>query len=168
MSVVVAKVKENSIEVAADSICVAGWSIIPASNAKVSKLFKHNGMIIGGCGLAEENSLFSHYIKTHTIDVMDEAHLLTFLKEFKDWKKEYNGDERIHNEYILAYKKKCYGIDNMYVFEIKDYYAIGAGQDFASGAMYMGASATDAVRAACLHSAMVCEPVVSEKIEWEN
>lgn len=52
----------------------------------------------------------------------------------------------------------------MLVFPIDDYYAIGAGQDYANGALYMGATSVEAVKAACNLCAMVCEPVVCETL----
>jgi hypothetical protein len=80
MSVVVCKVNEDNIEVAADSICVSGWSKLPISGNRHIKLAKYNGMIVGGVGLAEEVSLFFHYMKTHTIDeVTERVSLISFL-----------------------------------------------------------------------------------------
>lgn len=52
----------------------------------------------------------------------------------------------------------------MLVFPIDDFYTIGAGEDYASGALYMGASPKEAVKAACELCAMVCEPIVCESI----
>lgn len=52
----------------------------------------------------------------------------------------------------------------MLVFPIDDYYAIGAGQDYANGALYMGATPKEAVKAACELCAMVCEPIICESI----
>lgn len=105
-------------------------------------------------------SLFFHYMKTHIIENMDEKNVLDFAIEFKRWKAELTGD----GSFIIAYKGKAFAIKGMLVFPIDDYYAIGAGQDYASGALYMGASAKEAVKAACELCAMVCEPIMYESI----
>ena len=52
----------------------------------------------------------------------------------------------------------------MLVFPIDDFYTIGAGEDYASGALFMGASPKEAVKAACELCAFVCEPIVCESI----
>ena len=50
------------------------------------------------------------------------------------------------------------------VFRVNDYYAIGAGDDFARGAMYMGASPEEAVKVACDLCVYVSEPIIKETI----
>ena len=164
MSVVVCKVNDDNIEVAADSICVSGWSKMPRGTNH-TKLAKYNGMIIGGCGLSEEISLFFHYMKTHSIaDAVTEKDVLDFILEFRDWKYTYSRSNSFEANYIIAYKGKAFMIDGMFVMPIKDYCAIGAGRDYASGALYMGASAEKAVKAACELCAMVAEPIVIKRI----
>lgn len=164
MSVVVCKVYKDRIEMASDSIVVRGWTKMNNAQNKVVKLMKYNDMIIGGCGLAEELSLFFNYMKTHTIENIDEKSVLDFVIEFKRWKGDLTGNNSFENPYIIAYQGKVFGIHNMLVFPIEDYYAIGAGEDYASGALFMGASPREAVKAACELCAMVCEPIVVESI----
>ena len=164
MSVVVCKVNEDNIEVAADSICVSGWSKLPISGNRHIKLAKYNGMIVGGVGLAEEVSLFFHYMKTHTIDEVTEKGVLDFILEFRDWKSTYTRTSTFEADYIIAYKGKAFAISGMLITPIDKWYAIGAGRDYASGALYTGASATEAVKAACDLCAMVAEPIVLKTI----
>lgn len=164
MSVVVCKVYKDKIEMASDSIAIRGWSKVNNAQNKIVKLMKHNNMIIGGCGSSEEISLLFHYMKTHTIEDVTEKGILDFIIEFKRWKNDLTGDNSLHNPYIIAYKGKCFGIENMLVFPIEDYFAIGAGEDYANGALYMGASPKEAVKAACELCAMVCKPVIVETI----
>lgn len=167
MSVIVAKVYEDRIEVAADSICVRGWSKVHGDQDKHVKMLKYNGMILGGCGSCEETNLFFHYMKTHTIEKMDYQNVLEFVLEFKRWKDEYTGDKDFDNRYILAYKGKCFCIKGLYVYEVNDSTAIGAGEDYARGALYMGATPEQAVKAACALCVYVCEPVITESIKRE-
>lgn len=164
MSTVVCKVTKDKIEMASDSIVVQGWSKLNNAQNKIVKMVKYNDMIIGGCGSAEEISLFMHYIKTHTIEEMDEKNVLDFVIEFRRWKNDLTGDNSFINPYIIAYKGKAFAIEGMLVFPIDDYYAIGAGQDYANGALYMGATSVEAVKAACELCAMVCEPVICETL----
>lgn len=164
MSVVVCKVYKDKIEMASDSIAVKGWTKVNNAHNKISKLMKYNDMIIGGCGNTDEISLFFHYMKTHTIENMDEKSVLDFAIEFRRWKNDLTGDNNFVNPYIIAYKGKAFAIEGMLIFPIDDYYAIGAGEDYASGALYMGATPKEAVKAACELCAMVCEPVVCESI----
>ena len=164
MSVVVCKVSKDKIEMASDSIVVQGWTKLNNAQNKVVKMMKYNDMIIGGCGNAEEISLFFHYMKTHTIEDMDEKSVLDFAIEFRRWKNDLTGNNSLVNPYIIAYKGKAFAIEGMLVFPIDDYYAIGAGQDYASGALYMGATPKEAVKAACELCAMVCEPIICESI----
>lgn len=164
MSVVVCKVSKDKIEIASDSIVVCGWTKLNNPQNKVVKMMKYNDMIIGGCGTAEEESLLFHYMKTHTIEDMDEKSVLDFIIEFRRWKNDLTGDNSLVNPYVIAYKGKAFAMEGMLVFPIDDYYAIGAGQDYALGALYMGASAAEAVKAACELCAMVCEPIVCESI----
>ena len=164
MSVVVAKVYEDRIEMAADSICTRGWSMINGDTTIPVKMVKHHDMILGGCGLAEETQLFFMYMKTHVIEEADEQGVLNFVLEFKRWKKEYVDDDKLENSYIIALQGKCFGISGKYVYEVEEYAAIGAGEDYARGALYMGATPEEAVKAACDLCVYVAEPIIKESI----
>lgn len=149
---------------AADSIVVKGWSKMNDAQHKLVKMVKYNGMILGGCGLAEDLSLFFHYMKTHTIEQVDEKSFLDFFIEFRRWKFDLTGNNFVNSTFLLAYKGKCFCIEDMLVYEINDYYAIGAGEDYAMGALHMGASPREAVKAACDLCVMVAEPIIQEWI----
>ena len=164
MSVVVCKVCKDKIEMASDSIVVSGWTKLNNAQNKVVKMAKYNDMIVGACGHADEASLFFHYMKTHTIENMDEKGVLDFVIEFARWKGDLTGDNSFVNPYIIAYKGKAFAIEGMLVFPIEDHHAIGAGRDYASGALHMGATSAQAVKAACELCAMVSEPIVCESI----
>ena len=164
MSVVVCKVNEDNIEVAADSICVSGWSKLPISGNRHIKLAKYNGMIVGGVDLGGRRIIKKHYMKTHTIDEVTEKGVLDFILEFRDWKSTYTRTSTFEADYIIAYKGKAFAISGMLITPIDKWYAIGAGRDYASGALYTGASATEAVKAACDLCAMVAEPIVLKTI----
>lgn len=63
MSVIAAMVYPEKIVMAADSIMVKDWS--KSTSGDFSKINEDNGMIIGGCGSAQELSLMWHYMATH-------------------------------------------------------------------------------------------------------
>lgn len=155
MSVVVAKVAEKYITIAADSGCYQGKGIIPSKNMNISKMEKINGMILGGVGIAEENQLFFDYMKTHVLDVVDPEHIRAFIKEFQHYKEELGLSKNLENEYLLAAKGRCYNFQGMFVAEVHDSWAIGAGGNYANGALYMGATAEKAVEAAIALCAFV-------------
>ena len=165
MSVVVAEVNDNKKTVAADSGVYSGWSITPVKDVKISKLEKINDMILGGVGYAEENLLLFDYMKTHVLDVVDPEHIRQFIKEFLKYKEELYLERCLKNEYILAAKGKCYYIEGMMVSEIVNSWAIGAGRDYANGALYNGATAEKAVETSIALCAFVGGAIVSETLE---
>lgn len=86
MSVVACKITDNGYEIAADSITVRGITQTKNQTDHV-KLYETNGMVIGGVGSAEENSLMRLFAETHRPSGADEYSILDFLSEFIEWKK---------------------------------------------------------------------------------
>ncbi len=164
MSVVAARVYDDRIDIAADSICVRGDSKMNGAEKKHTKLFRFQDLVVGGVGYSQEISLFQRYMKNHMIKEMNEDGILDFLIEFKKWKKDLIGDDDINNCYMIASKGKCYSTNGLFVFKVDDYYAIGAGDDFARGAMYMGATPEEAVKVACDLCVYVSEPILKESV----
>ena len=165
MSVVAVRVNKDKIEMASDSIVVKGWSKIPNAQNKFAKMQKINDTIVGGVGGAEESSLLFHFMRTHILDNVDESSIIDYFIEFRRWKNDLCGNNSVDNSYIIASKGKAYYVERMFVAPIDNYYAIGAGEDYANGALYMGASVIDAVKASCELCAMVCEPIIYESID---
>lgn len=118
-------------------------------------------MIIGSVGTAYESSLMWQYMRTHKPDEGTERAVLEFIVEFVRWKRELTGDATVENDYLLAYKNRLFEISGLFVHEIYDYVAIGAGRDFATAALFLGHSPEESVKAACELSCMVSEPIVS-------
>lgn len=165
MSVVAAKVYEKEIIMAADSIIVKGWS---KRNSNFAKIAEINDMILGGCGSAQEISLMWHYMQTHKPASATDKDVLTFIIEFAQWKNNMGDGSRIENEYLFAYQGHLFEIQNMLVHEVFDYVAVGAGEDFANAALYLGHTPQEAVKVACDLSCYVCEPIVEYKMAKEN
>lgn len=82
--------------------------------------------------------------------------------------KDFCDNEELKNQYIIAGYNSCFGTCGFHVFRIKDYYAIGAGEDFARGAMFMGASPEEAVKACLDLCISVSEPVVIETLYFDQ
>ena len=158
MSVVAAKVYTDKVVIAADSIIVRGWS---KRNTNFAKIAEINGMIVGGCGEAQESSLLWRYMQTHQPESSSEKDVLEFIVEFAKWKRELIGDSTICNTYLMVFDGHLFEIESMFVHEVKDYIAIGAGEDFATAALHLGHSPRDAVKVACDLSCYVCEPVIT-------
>ena len=160
MSVIAGKVYKNKIELAGDSIITRGWS---KRNSFV-KLMQINDMIIGGCGTAEELSLFFRFAQTHKPETPTEKDVLTFVVEFATWKKDYDSNT-INNNYLLAIDGHLFEIEHMFINEVKDFSAIGAGEDFANAALYLGHNPKEAVEVACALSCYVSEPIITYEMK---
>ena len=168
MSVVAAKVYDDRIEIAADTICANGNSKMNTADQKMAKLFRFEDFVIGGVGKSEEISLFRRFFREHTLPDLDEDSIMDFLFAFMKWKKDLCGDDEIENKYMIAARGKCFCMRGLFVFPVNDYYAIGAGEDYARGALYVGATPVEAVKAACDLCVYVSEPIVLEIIPIKN
>ncbi len=157
MSVVAAKVYNDKIIMAADSITVRGLS---KRNTGFTKIAEINNMIIGATGYCEETSLLYHYMQTHRPAAPTEKDVLNFMVEFMQYKQNLIRSGDVENTYLLVYQGHLFEIEHMFVHEISDYAAIGAGMDFAQAALYLGHDPKAAVKAACELCCFVCEPIV--------
>lgn len=166
MSVVAVKKTDKKIKIAADSISVCGWTQKEKTIKKV-KLFEVNGIIAGGVGFTSENLLLENFCLTHKPHQATEREVLNFFVEFNNYLKDL-GLSSYSNHFILCYQGKAFLIEqNFYVSEINEYAAIGAGEDFALAALYLGHSAKEAVKVACELSAFVAEPIIEFEMEKE-
>lgn len=162
MSVVAVKIDKNKITFAADSIAVYGYTKV---TDKFTKLEEINEMIIGGVGTAEEASLLFMFAQTHKPLSADEKSVTEFFLEFYKWKNSLSLPFSSSNSYLFGVCGKCFYIDNMLVKEIRDYYAIGAGMDYALAVLWLGHTAQEAVRAACQLSCFVAEPIIIKEMK---
>lgn len=160
MSVVAARVYDDRIEVAADSIIVYGDDGAKRTGT-FSKLERINDMIIGSCGYAREISLMWQFAKTHKPETATERDVLTFMTEFMKWKNDFCGKSEMENAYIIAYQGRLFEIEEAFVNKVNDYTAIGAGMDFATAALYLNQSPRAAVKVACDLNCFVAEPIIS-------
>ncbi len=100
------------------------------------------------------------YMRTHKPETATGKDILEFFVEFSRWKKNLIGNGEVENEYLMAHKGRLFEIISMFVHEVDNYIAIGAGMDFSTAALYLGHSPEEAVKVACDLSCMVSEPIV--------
>ena len=161
MSVVAVKVYEKSIIMSADSIIVHGEA--DKTPIGKGKLFDVNGMIIGTSGWASEGVYLSLYAENHTPLSATERDMMKFFAEFGAWKaKEFGESCKIENQYLIAYKGKCFNVGGGYVAEVTDFYAIGYGHQYSEAALYLGHSPQEAVKVACDLCCFVDGPIVTK------
>ncbi len=166
MSVVAVKVYDKEIIMSADSIIVCGWQDkTPVGN---DKLFEVNGMIIGSSGDAQELTHMFLFAENHTPLDMTERGLIKFMNEFRAWRIAEFGvpaEKCVSNDYLIARQGKVFCCNGtVYVGEVKNFYAIGAGEDYAKAALYLGHSPAEAVKVACALSCYVDEPIITKSM----
>lgn len=164
MSVIAVKVNKDKIEFAADSIVMRGST----KRDNIVKLAEINQMIIGEVGSAEEGSLLFVFAQTHSPLQNTEKAVRDFFFEFGKWKNELHLGFASENDYLFGYKGKAFRVTNLFVQEVKDYEAYGAGRDYALSALYLNHSAKEAVKVACELSCYVSEPIVTLSMEVAN
>lgn len=162
MSVIACKVHPDRIELAADSILVSGWS--QRTDGKLTKLAKVRDVVVGSSGLAAEVGLMQLFLQTTRPKAPNVESVLEFMGEFATWKQKRVNDATLHNQFILAFDGKAFVTQEYFVDEIESYYAIGAGEDFATAALYLGRSPVAAVQAAIALSAFCEDPIVTQTV----
>lgn len=148
MSVVAVKVYPNKVVMAADSFVGFGWT--SQLKDKDVKIFRQNGMVVGCVGYAQSIALFKIYCRDRKPARDDEDAIIDFVAEFVKWAKD-KVDSYIHeSDFMIIYKHKAWLIDSSFYYkQITDYASMGAGQDMAQTALYLGKSPKEAVEAAC-------------------
>lgn len=163
MSVVAARVYKDKIVMAADSIVVRGWS--KRTDHDIVKINEINGMIVGSTGYAQELSLMWQYMATHKPATATEKDVLAFVVEFSKWKRDLIGNGSVDNTYLMAYDGHLFQVEDMLVYEVSEWSAVGAGEDFANAVLYLGNSPRDAVKVACELSCLVAEPIIEYSMQ---
>lgn len=159
MSVVAVRVSEDNITMSADSIIIHGEA--DKTPIGKGKIFNINEMLIGFSGYASEGLYMSLFAENHTPLAATERDIMQFCIDFSEYKYKLTGNRVIENSYFIAYKSKCFLISGNYIAEIKDYYAIGYGHEYAKAALYLGHSPHDAVKTACALCCYVDEPIIT-------
>jgi len=159
MSVVAVKVYKDKIEIASDSIRVTGYT---QEKDKLAKLWEVNGMVLGAVGLCEESAMFKIFMSTRKPREASEDAVADYMAEFIEWyRKKDDKLNKLQNSYFLVTDRTVFLIDNFYIRKIDDYYAIGAGMDYALTALYLSRSVEESVAVACELS-IYCEKPINK------
>ena len=159
MSVVAVKKYKDKIVMAADSIAVSYGYLKTGESLNRDKIFKTKEMIIGGSGSAFETAILQEFVKSHKPINATDTDVLSFMIEFSDYLKS-KIDVKSKNSYLMIYKGKIFEIHGVYVFEIKDFAAIGAGVESALTALHLGCSPKEAVKVTCEINCYTSEPII--------
>lgn len=160
MSVVAVRKEKSKITIGADSIRISGWGT--QEKDKLAKLFRvSEDMVLGAVGNCATSSLFRDFIENHLPKMNDEYGWTLLMREFAGYLGEVKSAPKFEDSvFIVVYRGKIFFLGGYFVREIKDYYAIGAGADYALAALYLGASVEKAIKAAC-HLSIFCEEPVN-------
>lgn len=156
MSVVAVRVTDKGYTIAADSICVFGYTQTKGNNIDVVKLKEVNGLVIGGVGSSEEVNLFQLFCETRKPDTNSELALLSFFGEFSEWKYKKTGTYYSNSAFIIGMGDKVYDVSGYDINRVTSYWASGAGMDFALAALHLGHTAEEAV-ATAIELSVYCE-----------
>lgn len=173
MSVVAARVYKDKITMSADNITCFGWT--KDTRQLSGKIYKiSNELIFGGCGLAKVNSLFRSFLINHQPRDCSEESVLEMMLEFTEYyKKKFdkNSADEVFERFnaLIGYKNKLFYVGyGLYISEVQEYFAIGAGEDFAKAALFLGHSTAEAVKVACELCCYVAEPIETYSIQFKK
>ncbi len=160
MSVVAVRKEKSKITIGADSIRISGWGT--QEKDKSAKLFAvSKEMTLGAVGSCSTTSLFRDFIENHLPKTNEEYGWTMLMREFASHLGEMKSSPKFEDSnFIVVYKSKVFFLGGYFVREVKDYYAIGAGMDYALAALYLGASVEKAIKTAC-HLSIFCEEPVN-------
>ncbi len=164
MSVVAVSINEKFIEIASDSITVRGCTQEKGKN-KFTKLVKINNIYLGAVGTAEETSLLQVFLTICKPEYANESGVLNFFSEFSNWKSKRVNNSIVDNDYIMVFDGKVFAIESFFVQEITNYFAIGAGRDFALATLYLNKDVKKAIEVACELSIYCEKPVTYYKVK---
>lgn len=172
MSVVAVKKDLTKISISADSILMSSQTNLnsPGSPNQKSftKIFSINKMIIGVVGDAEDCGLMAIFAETHNPKVPDIDSVTKFIVEFRKFKQELGGNVNSCSDFILCYQGHVFDIQGLMAMEIKTYFAIGAGEEYAMAALYLGHSTEEAVEVTCDLCCYVDKPIITYTMDANN
>jgi len=162
MSVVAIKVTDTEIVIGADSIRVRGTTQEKDQFAKLAEV--RPGFIIGNVGESQGGFLLRTYAATHIPRATDEEAVLSWLHECAGWLHQQNEYDKPkitggQNSFLIVFGEKAFYSHNYYVREVLDFFAIGAGMDYALAALHLGRSVEEAIDCACELSIYCEKPV---------
>ena len=166
MTVIAARKTSDAIIFAADTMISVGYGKSTDSAMVHSKLFQQNGLVIGSTGDCYEGTLMELFTRNHKPVESNRLAMIDFLVEFREWIQKKDGKHTPKNGFLIAFDNKLFRIyGGLEVYEIKEFDAIGAGEDFAKAALHLGHSPREAVEVACKLSLYCSEPITEISVE---
>lgn len=158
MTVIAVKVEEDKVTIASDSQTTYGYrKHIKENTTKLTRI--SDDFIVGSSGLAKVNQLLELFCETVKPKNNSNREIIRFFKSFEAWLDKEASSKLDTNNFLFILDKKVFHFDEYYLLEIKDYYAIGSGSDYALVALELGQSAERAVQSACKLDIFCNEPV---------
>ncbi|WP_228016527.1 hypothetical protein [Leptolyngbya ectocarpi] len=166
MTVIAARKTKGAITFASDSILVAGYLKATDKEVIYNKLFQQNEMVIGSTGTGYEGTMMELFSRNHRPVDGSRLSVIDFFVEFREWINKRDTGHSPENDYLIAYDKKLFrtygGLD---IYEVPEFEAVGAGEDFAKAALHLGHTPREAVEVACKLSIYCSEPISEITIE---
>lgn len=147
MSVVAVKIYPSKIVIGADSF--VGFNYDTQLKDKDVKIFRQNGLVVGGVGYATDIVLLKLFSKTRKPERPDEDSILNYLIEFRDWMRKKNDKYENKTDFMVVFKSKAFlATSSLYIKEIKTFEAMGAGMNMAQTALHLGCNVREALNVA--------------------
>lgn len=166
MTVIAARKTNDTITFASDSILVAGYLKATDKEVIYNKLFQQNDMVIGSTGTGYEGTMMELFSRNHRPVDGSRLSVIDFFVEFREWINKRDAGHSPENDYLIAYDKKLFrtygGLD---IYEVPEFEAVGAGEDFAKAALHLGHTPREAVEVACKLSIYCSEPISEITVE---
>ncbi len=160
-AIAVKKINKKEFEISADSIRMSGWT---QEKDKKAKLWRIGDLILGTSGLCSIGSLFREFIENHKPKTNNEYGWINLVIEFIKYHKSIDDKTNFNeNDFIVIWQNRSFYIGGLFVREIEDYYAIGAGMDFALSALYLGHNTKKACEVATEFSTFCEKPIITLK-----
>ena len=146
---------------AADRQTTFGAEVVPAENQQSTKVRKLGSALLGRAGWSVYENILDHWLADRTPpEIAGTGDVFLFFKEL--WKGLHDGYAFVNDQsrgkgtpfgdlggaFLMASAAGIYHISpNMGVAEFRQYYAIGAGADYALGALFARYDGDDAAEA---------------------
>ena len=144
MTVIAAKIHEDSIKMSCDSMVSRGWH--KKTSGYPEKIIEGRDFIVGMAGICTTKALLTMYSKNHPIGEGSIDRIVEWGTEFLDYVKKKTGNwDSTDSTLLLAHVSGLYMIESWLPIEISDWCAIGSGYQHAEAALYLGHDTEKAV-----------------------